>query len=308
MLTRMMLLGLGSTLMFLLGGCSHEVGMGELPKTATFESVITDRLQVSRPIVCIGCVTSMNIANGVITLADLASQGCVAGNAIRGWSGGSLQCVPVAGKESGAAWSLTGNAGTRPGSEFLGTTDNQPFEIRVGNQHAWHVEPSDTSPNLIGGFAGNNVSTKVAGAAISGGGELAHHHQVTGNFGAIGGGSNNTASRYATVSGEASNTASGTSSVVGGGAANTASSRYATVSGNVRASEGTHILSNSQATVGVMIAPGGNSWSGLSNRNLKEHFSALDGLEILKRLRLIPITRTSGSISSPQKRKSYDSD
>ncbi|MCC7438981.1 MAG: hypothetical protein IT211_10855, partial [Armatimonadetes bacterium] len=52
-----------------------------------------------------------------------------------------------------SGWSLTGNAGTTPGTNFLGTTDNQAFEIRVnnagaatgGNQRVMRFEPNATS-------------------------------------------------------------------------------------------------------------------------------------------------------------------
>src|SRR5215207_9234898 len=34
---------------------------------------------------------------------------------------------------SGSGWGLRGNGGTNPGSDFLGTTDNQPLIIRLNN-------------------------------------------------------------------------------------------------------------------------------------------------------------------------------
>jgi len=43
------------------------------------------------------------------------------------------------------SWELTGNAGTDPSVEFLGTTDNQPLVIRtVGTEHI----RVDTSGNV----------------------------------------------------------------------------------------------------------------------------------------------------------------
>jgi hypothetical protein len=53
-------------------------------------------------------------------------------------------------------WTLTGNVGTDPANNFLGTTDNQALEIRVNNARALRIEPGPT-PNLIGGFSGNVV-------------------------------------------------------------------------------------------------------------------------------------------------------
>ncbi|MCC7438311.1 MAG: hypothetical protein IT211_07400 [Armatimonadetes bacterium] len=102
---------------------------------------------------------------------------------------------------SGSGWSLTGNAGTTPGTDFLGTTDNTAFEIRVnnagaatgGNQRVMRYEPGTTSPNIIGGFNGNTVSGS-SGSVISGGGSngAATINSVsTSNFGVIVGGTGN---------------------------------------------------------------------------------------------------------------------
>ena len=78
----------------------------------------------------------------------------------------------------GGGWSLTGNAGTTAGTNFVGTTDNVAFEIRVnnggaatgGNQRVMRFEPNATSPNIIGGFNGNSVTVGVVGATLAGGG------------------------------------------------------------------------------------------------------------------------------------------
>ena len=37
-------------------------------------------------------------------------------------------------------WSLTGNSGTVDGTNFIGTTDNIPFNIRVNNQKAGSID------------------------------------------------------------------------------------------------------------------------------------------------------------------------
>jgi len=58
----------------------------------------------------------------------------------------------------------------------------------------------------------------------------------------------------------------------------------------VRASGGTKIYSNSTATVGVELASGGNSWSALSDRNIKENVTPLDRRDVLERLHGVPVT------------------
>jgi len=40
------------------------------------------------------------------------------------------------------AWSLTGNSGTNPGTNFLGTTDNQPLVINTAGSERFRVDPS----------------------------------------------------------------------------------------------------------------------------------------------------------------------
>jgi hypothetical protein len=95
------------------------------------------------------------------------------------------------------------------------------------------TESNATSPSVIGGFSGNSVTGGPIGATISGGGEFDFPNQVTGEFGTIGGGSDNTvgSSRHATVGGGNTNTASGQNATIGGGANNLASGAFGTVPG-----------------------------------------------------------------------------
>jgi len=165
---------------------------------------------------------------------------CGTGNAIRQIAAdGTVTCEPVGGAN---AWSLTGNAGTTPGTNYLGTSDNQAFEIKVNNQRVFRFEPNAASPNLIGGYFGNSITTGVYGATISGGGQSGNLNRVTDYYGSIGGGLNNQAGDayqdtgnkpYATVAGGYSNTASGIGSAIGGGISNTASGGYSTIAGGV---------------------------------------------------------------------------
>jgi hypothetical protein len=69
-------------------------------------------------------------------------------------------------------WNLHGNAGTTPGANFIGTTDNTPLEFRVNGQRALRLEPTTNSPNVIAGFEGNRVESGGVGNTISGGGTV----------------------------------------------------------------------------------------------------------------------------------------
>ncbi|MCX8092436.1 MAG: hypothetical protein N3I86_16145, partial [Verrucomicrobiae bacterium] len=162
-----------------------------------------------------GSVTSLKIADGTITAADVNAASF-----------------------NTTFWRASGNAGTSAGTHFMGTTDNQPLEVRVNNQRALRLEPnSSQAPNVIGGYAGNFVSNTVVGATIGGGGAgnyggVAYTNRVLADFGTVSGGLANTASHFAaTVGGGAGNTASGWYATVGGGWGNTASGWYPTVGG-----------------------------------------------------------------------------
>ncbi len=123
----------------------------------------------------------------------------------------------------GAAWGLGGNSGTDPATNFLGTTDDAAFEVRVNDVRALRIEPHTTSPNIIGGYSGNTVGGGIRGATISGGGESDFINQVTANYGTVGGGCATPPAAAAPVYGGHGNEASGMRSTISGGYGNTTS-------------------------------------------------------------------------------------
>ncbi|MBN1510387.1 MAG: tail fiber domain-containing protein [Phycisphaerae bacterium] len=143
---------------------------------------------------------------------------------------------------AGNAWNLTGNAGTTAATNFLGTTDNVPLVFKSWGLRVFRLEAGygGYSPNVIGGYSGNSVTTDVYGATIGGGGEAGQINRVTDDFGTVGGGRYNQAGDnlghtyeriFATVSGGTGNTASGKVSTVGGGASNNATDQGSTIGG-----------------------------------------------------------------------------
>lgn len=180
------------------------------------------------------------------------------------WSG--LSGVPAGfadgvDNDTTSFWSLTGNSSTNPNANFLGTTDNQAFEIRANGQRAIRAEPVSSqvfgiSTNIIAGAPVNTAATDIAGATVAGGGSSKGcgssgndpcPNRATGEFSTVSGGAHNTANGTGTVvsggahntastegaavSGGYFNTASSMAATVGGGSVNTASGAYATVSG-----------------------------------------------------------------------------
>jgi trimeric autotransporter adhesin len=58
---------------------------------------------------------------------------------------------------------------------------------------------------------------------------------------------------------------------------------------SVRAAGGVRFFTNSGLTAGATLAPGGGSWSAVSDRARKEHVLAVDGEEVLARIRTLPL-------------------
>ncbi len=192
-------------------------------------------------------VNTVNNLSGAVTLA--------AGSNVSITPSG--QTLTIA-SSTPAAWSLTGNAGTTPGTNFVGTTDNQPLELKVNAARAFRLEPTLTSPNVIGGHPANFVVAGVVGATIAGGGNAGQPNRVSDHHGTIGGGYLNLAGdlagsvddrEFSTVGGGISNNATGSSATIAGGSGNTASGTVATVGGGTG-----NVASGLNGTV-----PGGNS-------------------------------------------------
>lgn len=213
--------------------CGQSFGAGGAGGTVT--NILTGTGLTGGPITTSGTIS---IADGGVTTAQIGSGAATGGQVLtaNGSGGAAWQSVPV-------AWALAGNAGTgcttSPCANFLGTTDSDALEIRVGGNRALRIEPATDlqngfgfAPNVIGGFSGNAITgTGTAGATIAGGGAKGLGdgnliNTVSGSFGTVGGGFSNTASGIgSTVAGGDNNTASGGNSfsTVGGGVSNTSS-------------------------------------------------------------------------------------
>ncbi len=75
------------------------------------------------------------------------------------------------------AWKTTGNLGTSPtNGNFIGTTDNQAFELKAGGLRVLRLEPDsrgDIAGNLIGGSTNNTIEQPGSGGDVIGGGGYA---------------------------------------------------------------------------------------------------------------------------------------
>lgn len=137
------------------------------------------------------------------------------------------QWLPL--EEGTPAWELTGNANTTNGIHFLGTTDNQPLDVRVNNARALRLEPAGGIPNIIGGHSANVAAPRAYGSVIGGGAS----NEVRGNYSVIGGGCMNTLmSTNSVIAGGFSNAIPlGMFSVIGGGWGNQVSNHCSAIVG-----------------------------------------------------------------------------
>ena len=152
------------------------------------------------------------------------SNACSPGYSLRviNWDG-TVDC-----ELDDTGWALTGNAGTTAGTHFVGTTDNQPFELKVFGQRALRFEYYGTTPNVIGGSANNRAAVSFVAQTIAGGGDPSNN--CRGGFASCG---NVTGAGYTTIGGGFGNNATGGVSTIAGGQNNLASGGDTTIAGGV---------------------------------------------------------------------------
>jgi hypothetical protein len=191
-------------------------------------------------------VDTAQLANGAVTTAKLAS------NAVTNLkvADGTLRPDKLDLDEFNTTfWKVGGNAGTS--TDFIGTTDDQPFDIKVNNVRVMRYRLlTDASgfytnaPNVVGGSSVNTTLTTVVGVTIAGGGANnslgdSYPNKVSANFGTIGGGKANEVSGiYSTISGGDHNTVSGNYATATGGDGNVASGEYSMVGGWLNTASG----------------------------------------------------------------------
>ena len=179
--------------------------------------------------------SGVSVSNGLFTIPDL-DFGSDAFNGEARWLAIAVQCP--------------GDSGYTALSPRQALT---PAPYALALPGLW-TQQNGTSPNLIGGYHGNQVTAGAAGATIGGGGNIVSLNRVTDNYSTVGGGAANQAGNndgtasnrpYATVGGGRSNIASGGYATIGGGERNTASGDRSTVGGGY-----SNTVSGLYATVG----------------------------------------------------------
>ena len=182
-------------------------------------------------------VTAINLNGAAIASGDIPANTPIQLTYV---SSGPSWSMTKPGNSGGSpppgGWGLTGNASTVDGTNFIGTTDNIPFNIRVNNQKAGRIDQtlfnvfygyqagnSNTTGSLSAGIGYRSLFSNTIGARNTGVGLQALFANVDGT--------DNTAVGYLSLSGTTSGTDNvgiGTSS----GAANITGSRNTLIGSN----------------------------------------------------------------------------
>ena len=229
--------------------------IGVVPNATSFSGPLLGDVtgtQGATVVASVNGVTAFDVASGAIR-ANAATPVNAGGTIVKRDDFGNFSAATITGTFAGNGagvtevnaatlggltsfnfWKLGGNFFTSPGTHFLGTTDDQALELKVNNARAFRIEPTSTSPNLIGGHAANRVVSGRVGGTIGGGGNAGQGHLIDGEYGTIAGGiANSVTANFAFVGGGFGNRAEGQDSVVAGGSGNRAIANQSTVGGGI---------------------------------------------------------------------------
>lgn len=206
-------------------------------------------------------------------------------------------------------------------SVVVGGLTNVAFgDFSVIGGGRWNFIQTNAPYATVGGGRSNRIANSASDATISGGrsstintgaiysviaGGMSNRVESFSGFSVIGGGANNTASNaYATVPGGHLNVAGGqfsfasgfrakahhNGSIVWGDATNADIVSTTNNQATFRASGGFRIFSNTNATIGVTLAPNTSAWAPLCDREAKENFEPIDTAVILQQVAALPLS------------------
>ena len=238
-------------------------------------------------------------------------------NIIGGYSGNSIDAGRYGGVIAGGgdAGNINIITGTGDYATIGGGRGNTARGYTSTINGGWNNTASGFIATVSGG-AGNTASSEFT--TLGGGAE----NTASGEYATLSGGVQNIASgNGATVGGGQSNTASGNNATVPGGQDNNALGNFSFAAGNhatatnpgcfvwsdnsdntnavdcitdyqtiFKSSGGFTIYTASNLTTGVTLAPGGGSWTSVSDVNKKENFQSVDTAEVLESVLNMPVT------------------
>ncbi|MGE3799459.1 MAG: beta strand repeat-containing protein [Candidatus Kapaibacterium sp.] len=189
----------------------------------------------------------LNVTGGTVDIDGLTQDNTLTKVLVQD-ANGIVRTRTASSLAGSSGWSLTGNSGTTDGTNFLGTTDNIPFTVRVNNQRVIRIVPVTASPNIMAGYSTNTISsTGSEGNIIAGGGANNEPNQMIdyADYGFIGGGAANTigySADYAVIAGGYVNEIDQEAdySFIGAGQMNEAYDRHNVVVGGYQNKAGTN--------------------------------------------------------------------
>ncbi len=201
-----------------------------------------------------GTVTGSGLAGTYGSAVTFSNAANVFNGAFAGNGGGltNLNVATLGGLSASNFWQLGGNTGTIAGVNFVGTTDNQPLELKAHAQRILRLEPIITvtnvlpgatiiysnAPNLIGGSPVNSADPGVVGSVIGGGGFGGFYADQGAGYTFLGAFPNRVSAKFATIAGGYGNNiqSNADGSVIGGGSQNSmqTNANFATVSGGLQ--------------------------------------------------------------------------
>ena len=209
-------------------------------------------------------------------------------------SGNTLTVASTGGGGGGSGWSLTGNSGTIPGTDFLGTSDNESLELWVNNTRALLLQPgSGGYPDLIGGGATNSLNYSTIDPSVGGGtiaGGVANVIKANASQSTIGGGAFNQiriGAGDAAIAGGYGNTTEAGNSMIGGGSQNYIQTNA--IDAAIAGGQGNNIAPNSKYTfiggginnhasgIGAVIGGGGYDGVTYSGNNASGAAATIPG-------------------------------
>jgi trimeric autotransporter adhesin len=142
-------------ILFMVSYCSFSQGVGIGTNTPDASAALDIRANNKGLLIPRMNITSINAiiapARGLLVYDSIANQLMV-----NTGTAAAPNWQPVA-AGSNSGWSLSGNSGTNPASQFIGNTDNQPLRFRVNNIQAGELNPA--SGNISWGLRANTLNT-----------------------------------------------------------------------------------------------------------------------------------------------------
>jgi hypothetical protein len=167
---------------------------------------------------------------------------------------------------------------------LIGT--NADFVTIAGGR--FNIVSNTSSASVISGGDNNGIGSNTLAGVISGG--ISNAILANASFAIIPGGDSNAATNNAFAAGRRAK-ANHTGAFVWGDSNNADVTSTNANSVTMRAAGGYRLFSNSGATAGVSLAPGGTAWAVISDRNVKKDFAAVNSRVILEKLADMPITQ-----------------